>query len=202
MKIDEPSSSSVPVGDISPIAGTVSNLPDPLKTDVKAPESKRVSRKSEPSSEKLPNFSRVTRAQLAHITFDVDGRYQPVRPVSGRPLKSSKGKSSIGKPPSSNLGITTERNPGGGGILILIDQTPFEPAEFIESEVPAQPPTAPELAVPGAPQAAPATVASGPHIALDEDAPEADPPESFQVSIPLTLIAYLRYTDRHYPVFV
>ncbi|EJD04170.1 26S proteasome regulatory complex, non-ATPase subcomplex, Rpn2/Psmd1 subunit [Fomitiporia mediterranea MF3/22] len=184
MKADESSSSTVVPGDISPIAGTVSNLPDAQKTDAKTVDAKK--RKQEPSSEKLPNFSRVTPAQLAHVVFPSEGRFHPVRPVSTRSAKSGKGKasfsSSVKTPTTTALGVTSERYAGGGGILILIDQAPGEPVEFIEAEVPVAAP--PANAVPTAPNAIGLTPAAstqtGPHIALDENGPEADPPASFE----------------------
>ena len=185
MKTDEPSTSAGVAGDISPISGTVSNLPDSQKPDSKVGDAKK--RKVEPQSEKLPNFSRVTPAQLAHIVFPAEGRFQPVRPVSTRSPKSTKGKAPVApllKTPSSTaLGVTSERYAGGGGILILIDQTPGEPIEFIEPEVPVPPSAATTLQgapVPGAP-AAGTSGPSAPHIALDENAPEAEPPASFEV---------------------
>lgn len=189
MKVDEPPTSTAPPGDISPITGSVSNLPDATaKADGKAAEVKKP-RKAEPSFEKLPNLSRVTPMQLAHITFPSEGRYQPVRPVSTRSAKPSKGKAAAGSkapPAAAALGIASERYAGGGGILLLIDQRPGEPAELIESEVapaPQAPPAAMDVA---APEPAPAATAapSGPNVFLDEDAPEAGPPESFEVRNP------------------
>ena len=38
----------------------------------------------------LPNFSGVTPAQLVHVAFPADGRYQPVRAVSVKPPSSFK----------------------------------------------------------------------------------------------------------------
>ncbi|KAH8120111.1 26S proteasome regulatory complex, non-ATPase subcomplex, Rpn2/Psmd1 subunit [Phellopilus nigrolimitatus] len=182
MKVDEPSHSVLPAGDISPITSTVSNLPEASKSEGKAPESKK--RKSEPSFEKLPNFSRVIPAQLAHVTFPAEGRFQPVRPVSTRTPKTTKGKAStasaVKTPSLVPLGVTSERYAGGGGILILIDQSPDEPAEYIEAELPA--PVPPVAAAVSPAPAATVPAPSGPHIALDEDAPEADPPESFEYS--------------------
>ncbi len=155
-------------GDISPITGSISNLAEEPKVPAK------VTRKSEPSSEMLPNFSRVTPAQLAYISFPAEGRYQPVRPVSNRPVaKAPKG----GK--VSNL--APQRSAGGGGILMLVDLRPDEEGEFLDLSPP--PPivdaAANGTAVAGAP--APAAGPSGPHIALDESAPEADTPEPFEV---------------------
>ncbi|KAI5122570.1 hypothetical protein M0805_004787 [Coniferiporia weirii] len=179
MKAVETSTSAL-AGDISPITDSVSNLPESSKSEGKVPEGKRL-RKSEPSFEKLPNFSRVTPAQLAHITFPVEGRFQPVRPVSTRTVKPLKGKAlatPTGKTPSSAaLGVTPERYAGGGGILILIDQTPDESVEYIVPDVPE--PVEPAAPPPIAADAS-ATASSAPHIALDESLPEADPPESFE----------------------
>lgn len=183
MKIDEPSTAGT-AGDISPITGTVSNLPDTAKTEGQPGETKK-QRKSEPPFEKLSNYSRVVPAQLAHVSFPAEGRFQPVRPVSNRAPKAPKGKSSATsstKTPSSlALGVASERYAGGGGILILIDQSPDEPIEYIEPEVP--PPVEAITSAPGADAQGSATAATsqGPHIALDENEPESDPPESFEV---------------------
>ena len=68
-------------------------------------------KEKEPSSETLQNLSRVTPAQLAHISFSPDGRFQPVRPI-----RSGSGKTSA----------------GGGGILMLIDRTPDEPIKYVD----------------------------------------------------------------------
>lgn len=150
-------------------------------TDGKTTERKRSRRKDEPAFEKLSNFSRVTPQQLSYISFPDDGRYQPVRPVSNRtaPIRSGKGKSSSGKQSlSSGAGFvaTAERYGGGGGILLLIDQQPQEPVDLMELAPP--PPVEPAVAEPIAvdAQAPP----SGPHIALDENAPEASVPGSFE----------------------
>jgi len=67
--------------------------------------------------------------------------------------------------------------------LILVDEFPNEEAEFVEFEAPAIEPVTAEVLPNGSIPNGHATAgpASGPHIALDEDAPEADPPESFEV---------------------
>lgn len=176
MKAEE--GSSAKHGDISPINGSISNLAE----DGKPSGSKR---KGEPTSEKLANFSRVTPAQLAHISFPADGRYQPVRAVSTKAPGAKGGKSAVqpagSKSATAALGMPSERYAGGGGILILVDQSPDEEAEFIEFTAPAAVAAPVDAAVPnGHATAGPA--ASGPHIALDESSPEADPPESFEVS--------------------
>ena len=114
MKPEEVSSvSSGKHGDISPINGLISNLAE----DGKPLGSK--TRKGEPMSETLPNFSRVTPAQLAHIHFPADGWYQPVHAISTKASTKS-GKSAVH--PTGNilatatLGMPSERYAGGGGI--------------------------------------------------------------------------------------
>jgi 26S proteasome regulatory subunit N2 len=182
MKSDE-SPSITKHGDISPINGSVFNLPDDGKSSTSAPKPMR---KTEPSFEKLPNFSRVTPAQLSHISFPTEGRYQPVRTISMKPTLSVRnGKAAVLPTGSTSispaLGLTTERYAGGGGILILADQRPDEEAEFIEFEPPALvTPAQTEGITPNGD-----AISGRPtlHIALDEDAPEADPPESFEVCL-------------------
>ncbi|KAF7436711.1 proteasome regulatory particle base subunit [Pleurotus ostreatus] len=143
--------------DVSPIDG--------LSDEAKPSTSKR----KEPSFEMLPNLSRVTPAQMAYISFPNDCRYRPVRMVSAKPKS---GRSAI----PSSLALQSEQS-GGGGILILTDLRPDEEAEFIEFEPTAPPAPEAEVAVPNG-HADP--LPSGPHIALDESAPEADPPEAFE----------------------
>ncbi|KAJ7596896.1 D-isomer specific 2-hydroxyacid dehydrogenase [Mycena floridula] len=146
--------------DISPIDG-----PDADEAQASASTTKR----KEPSSERLPNLSRVVPAQLQHISFPSDGRYQPVRAVSSKPMSRS-GKSIK----STSTGAPLDRHGGGGGILILTDSRPNEEAEFFD--------TTPEpMIVPAAQNGNPtATLPTGRHIALDESAPEAEPPASFE----------------------
>jgi 26S proteasome regulatory subunit N2 len=185
MKSDDPSSPTK-YGDISPINGSISSLADDSKP---SPAPPKPPRKTEPSFERLPNFSRVTPAQLAHITFPSDGRYQPVRTVSSKPTPSPRSGKAAVTPPGAGiattaLGLASEKYAGGGGILILVDQHPEEEAEFIEFQTAVVMPT-PEQGHDGIANGhalAGPPAASGPHIALDENAPEADPPESFEVS--------------------
>lgn len=136
-------------GDVSPLPGSLSNLAE--------------STPAEPNFERLSNFSRVTSAQVVHITFPRDGRYQPVRPVSTY-LVSNRSTSSV---------VTAERYAGGGGILLLIDQRPDEAPDYIEFTTQAV-----------APAQDASEVTHNPHIALDENAPEVGPPEAFEVSTP------------------
>jgi 26S proteasome regulatory subunit N2 len=135
-------------GDVSPITGSISNLADTPP----APE---------PTSEKLTNFSRVTPAQMVHITFPSDCRYQPVRLVSSQPAPSRRAFKAL---------ISTEKYAGGGGILLLVDQRPGEEPSYIEFTEPAV-----------APQAEERTPTPVRHISLDANAPEAAPPEPFEV---------------------
>lgn len=151
--------------DVSPISGSLSNLAEGTST----PKSRK-----EPSFEKLNNFARVTPVQLAYISFPSESRYQPVRVVSTRPPPSA---AKPARSPSA-AALAAERYAGGGGILIMADTRPGEDAEYIEFETQAVAPAA--AAVPAAQN--PPPTAAGRHIALDESAPEADPPESFEVS--------------------
>lgn len=77
-------------------------------------------------------------------------------------------------------GLTSERYTGGGGIIILADQRPHEEPDYIEFET--QTIIAANQAVPVSDDR-PAHVSEGRHISLDETAPEADPPESFEVRL-------------------
>lgn len=155
MKTDEPTKH----GDVSPISGSISNLVDATKPP---------SRKKEASSERLQNFSRVTPQQLTYISFPSDSRYQPVRPVSTNSVSRSK-KSSSG---------SGETYTGVGGILVLLDERPEDPADLIT-------PLEPSVVAP-APTTQPVqpiqAAAARPHIALDENSPEASPPAPFEVN--------------------
>ncbi|KAF8640759.1 hypothetical protein AX17_000409 [Amanita inopinata Kibby_2008] len=164
MKAEEPSKN----GDVSPINRPSSNIDDNRPST-----SVKLARKAEPSYEMKPNFSRVTPAQLSHISFPGDGRYQPVRPVSTKVAAARMGKGPIPELPSERYG-------GGGGILILTDLRPEDEAEFIELEPPAPAQAIVQALAPAGNGHAIRASPSGPHIALDERAPEVDPPESFE----------------------
>ncbi|GLB36072.1 putative proteasome/cyclosome repeat [Lyophyllum shimeji] len=154
-------------GDVSPINRSVANLAEAASAAKAA--------KKEPTLELRPNFSRVTPAQVAYISFPSDCRYQPVRPVSAN-MPSKEGKAGI-----STLapGVVSEKYAGGCGILILEDRRPEEEPEYIEFEPPAMAaPAPPAVGVPNG--QAVGAIPSGPHIALDESAPEADMPASFE----------------------
>lgn len=137
-------------GDVSPLSGSLSGLPE---SSLRTPE---------PNSQKLPNFSRVTPAQMAYVTFPPDSRYQPVRAVSTLPPR--KGHATLSS--ITNM----EKFAGGGGVLILTDLHPEQEPEYIEFTT-----------VHVAPQTEASQVDRQRHIALDENAPEADPPEPFEV---------------------
>ena len=77
-------------------------------------------------SETLTNFSHVTPAQLIHITFPADSRYQPVHAISVRTPSSFKNSKATVAPVGSKLataalGLASEKYVGGGGILIFVD---------------------------------------------------------------------------------
>jgi len=166
-------------GDISPINGSISNLAE----EGKASASSLKSRKVEPVSERLPNFSRVTPAQLAYITFPSEGRYQPVRAVSSTGVPSANSTPGSSRSETSALGLAPEKYVGGGGILILADQEPEEEAEYIEFEtVNVVPPPTENVPEPIGNGHAIHAPPSGPHIALDENHPDANTPEPFEVS--------------------
>lgn len=132
--------------------------------------------KAEPSSEKKPNMSRVLAAQLPYIIFPSDARYTPVRSI----IASNKQSSKQNKPSSA---AKTSRDPAafslaqslvsGGGIFVMRDNKPDEPAEFInvEREVDAEP-------VPTPAAATPATTRSA--LDVDMESPIADPPAAFE----------------------
>lgn len=163
-------------GDISPIDGP--GL-DTIAEELKQPSAKR----REPASESLPNLSRVTPGQLRYISFPSNSRYQPVRSVFSKLASPGRGK-------FSRSSVVPEKYSGGGGILLLADLQPDEPAEFIETvqeAVVAEPPSNTDNTTS---QEAP----SGPHISLDENSPEADPPESFEVCDPFDFSTSLTHS--------
>ncbi|CCL98292.1 uncharacterized protein FIBRA_00286 [Fibroporia radiculosa] len=140
--------------------------------EMKSEETQSTPKRKEPSFEHLPNFSRIVAAQVPYISFPHDGRYQPVRAVSTKSVAPKMPKSANRTP---TLGL--ERHAGGGGILILVDQRPDEEPDYIEFET--QTIIAANQAVPVSDDR-PAHVSEGRHISLDESAPEAAPPESFE----------------------
>ncbi|THG99905.1 hypothetical protein EW026_g2545 [Hermanssonia centrifuga] len=135
-------------GDVSPLSPSLSNL---------------AGSSPEPGFEKLSNFSRVTPAQMIHITFPRDSRYQPVRSVSTHSGPQPKAYRTA-------TGVSTsEKFAGGGGILLLVDQRPDEEAVYIPFTTQAT-----------AGQHEDVEHDRARHISLDENAPEADPPRPFE----------------------
>jgi 26S proteasome regulatory subunit N2 len=170
MKSDE--APSARHGDISPINESISNTPE-----VQSSESKTANKRKEPSWESLPNFSRVTPAQFQYVIFPPNSRYQPVRPVSAREPAIKGGKWVAGPQKTSQ----PEKYAGGGGILLLVDERPGEPQEFIELST--IPPPAPHATPPSNTETATTTVArTDRNIALDANGPEAEVPAPFEVS--------------------
>lgn len=160
---------SVRHGDISPINESISSLPEGQSPEVRTPNKRK-----EPSWESLPNFSRVTPAQFQYVVFPQSSRYQPVRPVSAREPAIKSGKGVAGK------ASQPEKYAGGGGILLLVDEQPGEPQEFIGLSTTAPP--VPQVAAAG--NAGPTTTVarSDRNIALDPSGGEAEVPGPFEVS--------------------
>ncbi|KAH8105572.1 hypothetical protein DFH11DRAFT_1834041 [Phellopilus nigrolimitatus] len=161
MNMDEASLSASPAGNISPTTGAVSNLPEVPKSEGKAPKSKRS--KSELSFEKLPNFTAQRLFPTCSPCLDLDAEDH-----EGEGIDSI---CSENTPSLVPLGLTFECYAGNGKILILTNQSLDEPAEYIEAELPVLVPAVEATASPalGAAVSAP----TGPHIALDEDAPSS-----------------------------
>ena len=155
-------------GDISPINSSISNLAK--DSNLSSPKSLH---KTEPSSETVPNFSRVTPTQLVHVTFPPDGHYQPVHTISVKTPSSFKNSKATVTPAGSKsataaLGLASEKYMGGG-ILIVIDQFPAEDEEFVEFDALAIEPV-PEDVLPNESILNGHTTTSpesGPHISLD-----------------------------------
>ncbi|KZS93102.1 26S proteasome regulatory complex non-ATPase subcomplex Rpn2/Psmd1 subunit [Sistotremastrum niveocremeum HHB9708] len=150
-------------GDISPIAGSMSNLTEVIVVHEGDSKPSQPSKKREPNSEILANFSRVTPSQLSYIAFPTEGRFKPVRAIA--PTKTNKTGKNAGT--LSNADVIV----GGGGILILQDRQLGEEVELIEwhdedHDVPMD-------------VNLPAPVAQAPAPVVD-DGPEAEPPESFE----------------------
>ena len=112
MKIDEATPLATGDGATAPLAATT-------KPKRKA---------AEPSSERLANLTRVTPAQLSHISFPADSRYVPVRSFFAS--TSSSASTSAVKSTSTRNTLST-----GGGILMMRDREPTKEAEFLEMEV-------------------------------------------------------------------
>jgi 26S proteasome regulatory subunit N2 len=169
MKTDEVP--SVQHGDISPINESISNIPEGQSSEPRPPNKRK-----EPSWESLPNFSRVTPAQFQYVVFPPSSRYQPVRPVSARESTIKVGKGVAG----AQWTLQPEKYAGGGGILLLVDERPGEPQEFIELSTIAPP--APQAEPPSNAETTATVARTDRNIALDADGPEAEVPAPFEVS--------------------
>ncbi|KZO96227.1 putative RPN2-26S proteasome regulatory subunit [Calocera viscosa TUFC12733] len=114
---------------------------DGVKPDGETPSHPK---KREPTSEKLPNMSRVVPAQLPHIVFPPEGRFFPIRPVTGT-LRPPPRKAAKARAPSATAGafVNSAQYAGGGGIVVLLDKRPGEPVEYIEPEPVAEAAAAP-----------------------------------------------------------
>ncbi|CAG7847424.1 26S proteasome regulatory subunit RPN2 [Serendipita indica DSM 11827] len=127
--------------------------------EVEKPAGEKEKKRKEPTSEILENFTRVTPAQLVHITFPPDSRFQPVRSFAPpAPLAKTRPKAA-----GKNL---TERYAGGGGIIMLIDRRPGEETTFVDLP--------PELG--GEPPAAAMNVDEPAAMAVDVEEAEMPPP--------------------------
>ncbi|PLW58365.1 hypothetical protein PCANC_00465 [Puccinia coronata f. sp. avenae] len=148
-------------------------------------------RKEDGSIDKLSNLSRVTATQLPYITFPEDSRYVPVRPLLA---SSAAQKNHHHKTAGVAAGSTTAAahtilsqadsiaTGAGGGILVMRDRRPHEPAEFLEMSSLKNPAADPAAAAAGS-NANPA--AAGDHGSVDPDralleGPIADLPPSFE----------------------
>ncbi|KAI0004235.1 26S proteasome regulatory complex non-ATPase subcomplex Rpn2/Psmd1 subunit [Russula compacta] len=160
---------SVRHGDVSPINESISNLPEGQSSEVRTPNKRK-----EPSWESLPNFSRVTPAQFQYVVFSPSSRYQPVRPVSAREPAVKAGKGVAGAQKTSQ----PEKYAGGGGILLLVDERPGEPQEFIALSTAAPP--APQVAPLGNTGPTTTVARSDRNIALDPSGGEAEVPGPFE----------------------
>ncbi|MBW0517337.1 hypothetical protein O181_057052 [Austropuccinia psidii MF-1] len=94
-------------------------------------------RKEEPLFDKLSNLSRVTPTQLPYIAFPEDSRYVPVRSLLASSVAHKPHlKSTLGSTASVAYAILNQAEFGvsgaGGGILVMKDCKPDEPAEFLE----------------------------------------------------------------------
>lgn len=138
---------------------------DTKKSDETTPEksaSPVEKKRKEPTSEILENFSRVTPAQLAHISFPPDSRFQPVRSFTP-PTPSTKARL------KGAVKATTERY-AGGGIIMLVDRRPGEETKFVDLP--------PEL---GGDQPPPMVVDQEPSDMMLDTVEEAEMPEPFEV---------------------
>ncbi len=105
--------------------------------EVVPPKSKR--RKEEPTSQNLPNLSRVVPAQLSHIHFPAEGRFHPVRPLITSTIVSSATSDLSPSVPANSASailasLATTSRVTGGGIIILRDSQSDSEVEYFGYE--------------------------------------------------------------------
>ncbi|KAG0151044.1 hypothetical protein CROQUDRAFT_651562 [Cronartium quercuum f. sp. fusiforme G11] len=105
----------------SPVA-----LQEAMKIDEEGTKKKPRRKDESGLTDKLSNLSRVTPTQLAYISFPDQSRYLPVRPLLGGSSAARKGLT------AQMVLNTAEFAAAGGGILVVKDQRPELPGEFLE----------------------------------------------------------------------
>ena len=122
---------------------------------------------AEPTSHPVQNLTRVTPAQLAHISFSSNSRYSLARPASA-PKKGKKVAAGNDYARKSSMAV--------GGIVVLSDNDAEAQGEFVELK----------QSLWTAPAAAPATATAAPAqdatMSSGDDFEEAEPPAPFEVS--------------------
>ncbi|KAN0063959.1 proteasome regulatory particle base subunit [Thecaphora frezii] len=87
MDVDDTSASTAAKKDESSSAaaagGDAMNIDEDSTKPSTAKGKTRKERKPEPSSELIPNYSRITPAQVKFVSFPADARFVPIRPVQG-----------------------------------------------------------------------------------------------------------------------
>ena len=145
---------------------------------------------SEPTSEVLQNFARVTPKQLAHIIFPPENRFQPVRAVA-QSQNRSQSPSSSSSP--INARRTAGRHVGGSGIIVLVDTRPDDgEPEWVQSLADQAAAAAAAAAAASAEAGEPLVDGTGATssgaVPIPEDDMMVDPPPPFEVRNLLTLV--------------
>lgn len=157
-----------PIDENEASTANASEAADDATTTGAAPKVLRKS--SEPTSEVLHNFARVTPKQLAHVVFPPENRFQPVRAVAQRQTSSSSSASGEKKPARG-------RYAGGGGVIVLVDTRPGDgEPEWVQSladQAAAAAAAEPTIDI--------AAASSGPVPILEDDV-SVEPPPPFEVS--------------------
>ena len=136
----------------------------------------------EPTSETLPNLSRVVPAQLPYISIPASCRFQPVRPITDAPAASTSEPLTASRV-RAQTAQSTAASRAVGGILVLVDNGGEGAVEYIELEANAAhiAEEAAAAAQPAAPAAAGAgAAAGGGNLGLSATDPIADPPAPFE----------------------